>query len=167
MVACFCLGLGDCAVRGDEVDTNAAPASTNEASSQEILRAYLQLQEQLHLTQLAIEQNRQEARETAAQTSEALAGRLHVIENALEAQRTRELEAMQSSNREILLVAGTFAAVGFLAMLLMAFFQWRTVTRLADISAALPGSFALAAPPNRPALGPGESHAVTIGPAEQ
>ena len=167
LLACLWLGSNQGVMHGDEVDTNSAPASTNETSSQEILRAYLQLQEQLHLTQLAVEQNRHEAREVAVQSSETLAGRLHAIEIALEAQRTRELEAMQSSNREILLVAGTFAAVGFLAMLLMAFFQWRTVTRLADISAALPGTFALATPQNRPALGPGDSHAVAIGPAEQ
>jgi tetratricopeptide (TPR) repeat protein len=38
----------------------------------------------------------------------------------------------------LLIVAGTFAGMGLLAMLLMAVFQWRTVNRLAEISAALP-----------------------------
>jgi hypothetical protein len=64
---------------GNEADTNAAPASVNETNNQETLRAYLELQEQLHLTQLAIEQNRKEARETSAQNSEILAGRLQTI----------------------------------------------------------------------------------------
>src|SRR6185369_2595375 len=108
---------------------------------QEILRAYLQLQEQLHLTQLSVEQNRKEARESAIQSSEALAGRLQSIEQTLSTQRARELESIQGSNRVLLILAGTFASVGFVAMLLMSFFQWRTVNRLAQ----LPASFANAA----------------------
>jgi tetratricopeptide (TPR) repeat protein len=149
-------------------ETNAPPAtSSTDTNTQETLRAYLQLQEQLHMTQLAVEQNRREARETAVQNSETLAGRLQSIEKALEAQRARELDAMQSSNRAMLWVAGTFAAVGFLAMLLMSFFQWRTVDHLAEISAALPGSLALGPPPARAALGTGDTHTVTVGPAEQ
>ena len=47
---------------------------------------------------------------------------------ALASQRAQELEAIQSSNRMILFVAGLFAALGFLAMLFMAYFQWRTST---------------------------------------
>ena len=152
----------DCA----EAETNLTSAAVNETNTQETLRAYLQLQEQLHLTQLAVEENRKEARETAAQNSELLAGRLQTIEKALDLQRAHELEAMQSSNRAMLLVAGSFAAVGFLAMLLMSFFQWRTVNRLAEISAALPASLALGAS-GRPALAPADSHVVTVGPAEQ
>ena len=151
-----------------EEETNAVPStSSSETNNQETLRAYLQLQEQLHLTQLAIEQNRREARETAAQSSDALAGRLQSIEKALESQRTRELEAMQSSNRAMLWVAGTFAAVGFLAMLLMSFFQWRTVDHLAEISAALPASLGFGQVQARAALAAGDSHLVTVGPAEQ
>ena len=36
----------------------------------------------------------------------------------------------------MLLLAGIFAAIALIAMFLMAFFQWRTVNRLAEISAA-------------------------------
>ncbi len=162
----FALGQGLDSASGSEADTNLSPATASETNSQETLRAYLQLQEQLHLTQLAIEQNRKEARETAAQNSDLLAGRLQTIEKALESQRARELESMQSSNRTLLLVAGTFATVGFIAMLLMSFFQWRTVNRLAEIAAALPASL-LGAAPSRAAIGAGESHLVTVSPAEQ
>jgi tetratricopeptide (TPR) repeat protein len=150
-----------------EVDTNTASTATTETNNQETLRAYLQLQEQLHLTQLAIEQNRREAKETAAQNSDLLVGRMQTIEKALETERTRELETMQSSNRTVLLVAGIFAGVGFVAVLLMSFFQWRTVNRLAEISAALPASLALAAPSAHNALGAGDSRLVTVSPAEQ
>ena len=144
-------------VLAQEALTNSTPAATGETNNQEILRAYLQLQEQLHLTQLSIEQNRKEARESAAQNAEALAGRLQAIEQALDRQRTRELETMQSSNRVLLLVAGTFATVGFVAMLLMSFFQWRTVNKLAQLPTAA----------QRQELGVGETPVVSIGPAEQ
>jgi tetratricopeptide (TPR) repeat protein len=154
------------ALASAETDTNA-PLSAAETNNQETLRAYLQLQEQLHLTQMAVEQNRREARETAAQSSELLAGRMQAIEKALESQRARELDAMQSSNRVMLTVAGSFATVGFLAILLMSLFQWRTVNRLADISAALPASLALGPAPNRHALTSPEGPLVTVGPAEQ
>lgn len=115
------------------------------------------------MAQMAIEQNRKEAREAAAQNSDVLAGRLLAIEKALETQRSRELEAMQSSNHLMLLVAGTVAGTGFVAMLLMSFFQWRTVNRLAQIS-SLP-SFGWG--PARAALGPGDITLGQVGPAEQ
>jgi hypothetical protein len=151
---------------GAEPDTNVVASTATDTNAQETLRTYLQLQEQLHLTQLAIEQNRREARETAAQNSEALAGRLQTIEKALEAQRSRELEEMQSSNRAMLVVAGTFAGIGFLAMFLMSFFQWRTVNRLAEISASLPASLALSPGNTRSGFG-GDGQVVALGAAEQ
>ena len=73
-----------------ETTTNSlAPTSTEaNTNSQEILRAYLQLQEQLHVTQLAVEQNRKEARDTATQSSEALASRLQAIEQMMVSERS-------------------------------------------------------------------------------
>jgi len=133
-----------------------APSKADDTNSQEILRAYLQLQEQLHATQLAVEQNRRESKEAAARNEEALANRLHGIEQALAAQRARELDAMQSSNRVMLIVAGSFAAVGFLAMLIMAYFQWRTVNGLAELSTILPGPRALGPAAPLAMLGPGD-----------
>ena len=143
------------------------PGRTDDTNAQETLRAYLVLQEQLHQTRLAIEQNRMEAREAASQNAEALAQRLQMIEKALSAQRARELDAMQSSNRVMLTVAGTFAAVGFIAMLLMAYFQWRTVHGLAGLSATLPSSRTLSGGPPVAALGSVDAHLVDVGPAAQ
>jgi tetratricopeptide (TPR) repeat protein len=143
------------------------PETAKETNSLE-LRTYLQLQEQLHATQLAIERNRKEADYAAAQATEALAGRLQAIEQSLLTQRARELEAMQSSNKVMLVVAGAFAAMGFMAMLLMAYFQWRTVSRLAEISAALPGAGrALGAGRPIASLGPGDTQFIPVGRAEQ
>jgi tetratricopeptide (TPR) repeat protein len=119
---------------------------TDETNTQDLLRSYLQVQEQLHATQLAIQRNREETDAGMARNAELLAGRLHDVEQALAAQRGHELElmqnsnsSMQSSNRVMLLVAGSFAAIGFFAMVLMALFQWRTINRLAELSAILPG----------------------------
>ena len=146
---------------------NSAPEAAKETNSLE-MRTYLQLQEQLHATQLAIERNRKEADYAAAQATEALAGRLQAIEQSLLTQRARELEAMQSSNKVMLLVAGAFAAMGFMAMLLMAYFQWRTVNRLAEISAALPRpDRTLGAGRPIAALGPGDTQLIQVGQAEQ
>lgn len=144
----------------DAAPTNSAPVKSEEsnAPSQE-LRTYLQLQEQLHSTQLAIERIRKEAADLAAQNNETLSSRLQAIEQSLSAQRARELEAMQSSNRVMLTVAGAFAGMGFVAMLLMGYFQWKTIKGLADISTAMPSAaLQLAAPRALAALGPGGDH---------
>jgi tetratricopeptide (TPR) repeat protein len=150
-------------VRAADTNTPAvAPLEKRaEETNTDTLRSYLQLQEQLHATQLALERNREEALEEAAKSSQLLTQRLQSIENSLAAQRARELEAMQASNRVMLIVAGSFAGVGFVAMLLMVFFQWRAVNRLAEISTALPSAHAY------PALGPGETAVAQIGHADQ
>ena len=89
------------------------------------------------------------------------------MQEAFSAERARELEAMQRSNRGILLVAGTFAAIGFLALLIMTFFQWRTSRSLAEISAGLPTALGFGPGSADPALGPGDSRQRQGGPVEQ
>lgn len=143
------------AARGAELQPPPG-GKIEETNTQEALRAYLQLQEQLHATQMAVEQNRKDAAESASRAAAELGNRLQGIEHALSLQRARELEAMQSSNRVMLVVAGSFAALGFLAMVLMAYFQWRTVNGLAEISAALPPVRALGPGSALAALGPGD-----------
>jgi tetratricopeptide (TPR) repeat protein len=133
------------------------PVRADDTSAQEMLRGYLQLQEQLHATQLAIEHSRTQAEAAAAQNATALTARLSDIERTLASQRAQELEVMQSSNKVMLLVAGAFAVLGFLAMLSMAYFQWRTINRLAEITSALPLTHA---------LGAGDTHLLTGGASE-
>jgi hypothetical protein len=140
------LSLGSWESLGAE--SSPPPPATNHiegTNSQEALQVYLQLQEQLHATQLAIEQNRQETKEAAAQTAAALAKGLQSIQQALSAQRAQDLQAMQKSNQVMLVVAGTVAAMGFLTMLILTFFQWRMSKGLAEISAALPSALGLGA----------------------
>lgn len=142
----------------------AAPAAKAEDTigSSDTLRSYLQLQEQLRATQLALERNRQEAEALAARNAEAVAARLQLIEAAMTAQRTRELEVVQSSNRLLLVVAGSFAGVGFIAMLLTAYLQWRAVKRLADFAALVPATARLSLP-----AGDNEAKLLGAGATEQ
>ncbi len=165
VLALACFGT---ACSGAETGTLVTiTGKAEETNTQETLRTYLQLQEQLHATQLTIERNRKEADAAATETAKALTARLQGIEQALASQRAQELEVMQSSNKVMLIVAGLFAALGFLAMLFMAYFQWRTINRLAQISSALP--LAQAFGPGAPvgALGAGDAHLLTVGPPEQ
>lgn len=154
VVALLAVGSFEFSSRAASVETNSVstPSRSDEIITQELMRTYLQLQEELHATQLAIDQTRKESQLSAARNAEALAAKLQSLENALSAQRARELEAMQGSNRVMIFMAGTFAVVGFVAMLLMAYFQWRTVHGLAEISSALPAVRALGPGPGIAAL---------------
>src|ERR1043166_6579888 len=112
-----------------------------ETNSQEALRAILGLEDQLRSNQLILERNGKEAREAAARNTELLSKRLQTIENAIAAQHqavsegnARELQAIQSSNRVLVILGGTFAAVASLAVLLVAYFQWRMSKTWAEIS---------------------------------
>lgn len=116
--------------------TESFDATTN---SNDALRSYLQLQEQLHATQLALERNRQEADALAAKNAEAVAAKFKAIEEAMKGQRITELDSMQktlqSNNRLMLIVGGSIAAVGFFVLLVTGYLQWRSVNRLAEVSA--------------------------------
>lgn len=160
---CFLLVLSNHA-------SNATDGSDTNVSSNETLRSYLQLQEQLHATQLALERNRQESDALAARNAEAVAARFKAIEEALTTQRVTELDAlkgsmetlersMESNNRMLMTVAGTIASVGFMILLLTAYLQWRSVTRLADFTAVIQNTRAALPPAGHadvPLLGAGE-----------
>jgi tetratricopeptide (TPR) repeat protein len=155
-------------LRAQSVDASA-PASALPAAdsgSNEALRAYLQLQEQIHDTQLSIERNRLQAQAAAAQEAMALSNRLQAIEQSMTFQRSTDLEEAQRTNHMLLGVLGIFAAIGLGAVLLMVYFQSRAVSRLADISTALAASrqFAL---PAAGSLGFHEADALTNGSVEQ
>jgi tetratricopeptide (TPR) repeat protein len=91
---------------------------------------------------------------------------LQAIEQSLIAQHAGELETAQRTNHLLITIVGIFAAIGFVAALLTAYFQWRAVTRLADISAVLSASRGLTFP-MAGALAVGEHEALTNGSVEQ
>jgi tetratricopeptide (TPR) repeat protein len=115
-------------------------AETNFLSSSEAtgttvqtqINGYLQIQEQLHDTQLAIERNRQQAEVAAKRNADDMA-----------AQRASEVETMQKMQQFMLILAGAFGTIGLLVVLLMAYLQWRTVSRLVELSSLRPPEFAL------------------------
>src|ERR1039458_1861222 len=97
-------------------------AETNSLSSSEAtgitvqtqINGYLQIQEQLHDTQLAIEHNRQQAEAAAKRNADDMA-----------AQRASEVETMQKMQQFMLILAGAFGTIGLLVVLLMAYLQWQ------------------------------------------
>lgn len=123
------------------------PAKTAEESleAQRILRSYLQLQEQLHATLMAIEQARAESTLASRSNADLLTARLELIEKALQQQQEQQRESMQQSNRTMLVLAGIFVGVGFLTLLFMALFQLRGMNRLAEIATGLPAGRMLGA----------------------
>jgi tetratricopeptide (TPR) repeat protein len=170
-VLVLCLAVGSYVQAQEQTaDTNttagAAPVVLQKPdepiSSNEALRVSLQLQEQLHAAQLATERGRKEAEDAAN-----IAARLQAIEQSIAAQHRGELEAAQSTTRFMLVVLTVFAIVGFVAVVLTAYFQWRTVNRLADISAALPGGRRMTDLNSAAALGIGESNLLAATPVEQ
>ncbi len=167
LVALALTGLAGGAIGAEAPSPATAPAKADETNTQDTLRAYLYLQEQLHATQLALERNQHEAEAAAAENARALSNRLQGIEQVLLLQRTQELEAMRSSNRAMRTVALLVLGLGFVAMLFMAYFQWRTINHLGEMSATLPVAHALGAGSAIAALGPGEVPVVAIGPAQQ
>lgn len=149
----------------DAAITGGTPTEAN-AGSNDALRAYLQIQEQLHDTQLALERNRQEAHAAAVQDSVTLSNRLQAIEQSLVVQRASELANAERTNRLLLAIVGVFAVIGFAAALFTAYVQWRAVSRLADISTALSTGRGLAFPTTA-ALGIPEHEALSNGSVEQ
>ncbi len=123
---------------GQNLDTNRAPPSAagiEGTNFEQLVRTSLQLQGELQATHLAVEQNRQEIKEAAVQNAEALSNGLLILQEVFSAQGAREFEVVQRSNKVMLAFGGTLAAIGFVAVLLMTYFQWRTSKCLAEISA--------------------------------
>jgi tetratricopeptide (TPR) repeat protein len=156
--------------RTAETSNSIASAPTvkeDSSTSQDALRSFLQVQEQLRNTQLALEQNRQEAEAAATRNAQMIEGRLSLIEKSMASQRLEELKDLQHSNRLILVAAGVFAVISFLVLLFTAFLQWSAVNRLAGVTAAFPASRALGAGSAPVALGMGEGPLVQTGALEE
>ena len=136
------------ALRGAEPDVVTAaevpssPTNEVEAANALLLRNFLLLQDQLHATQRAVEQARDEAQTDSKRTAELMAARLNLIEQTLNTQRTEEMDSLRRSSRTMLVVVGMVTGLGFLAVVFAGFVQIRAMTRLVEIShqlhAALP-----------------------------
>lgn len=112
-------------------------------AGQDTLNAFLQIQEQLHTTQLLIESNRLTAAAEAQRNAAEMAARIQVLEQTVATQRASEIEATQKAQRLTLILASVFGVVGLAAVLFMAYFQWRAVTRLVELSKLHPPALAM------------------------
>jgi tetratricopeptide (TPR) repeat protein len=148
--ACLAFSVGPgprvFAAETNSLETSISPAV--DTATQSMVNGYLQVQEQLHATRLAIESNRQEVAAALQSNAEDMAARIRFLEKIISEQRAGEIEATRKMQQLTLLLAGTFGAVGLAAMLLMVYLQWRAVTRLVELSAF---------PSSRPALGGGRA----------
>jgi tetratricopeptide (TPR) repeat protein len=111
-------------------DTNAPAAFSRD----ELANNFLQLQAQLHATQLALEQNQQTAVDAAQSNAFVLAARLESLEQSVARQHASDADAARRTQQLTLLMAGGFALAGLGILLLMVYFQWRAFTQLAQVS---------------------------------
>lgn len=111
-------------------ETNTPTSVTRE----EIANSYLQIQEQIHAAQLAIQQDQQAALTAARAQTETLHTRIQSLEKIIEQQRGAEAESARRTQQTTLFLAGAFGLAGLGIMLLMVYFQWRAFTQLAQIS---------------------------------
>ncbi len=109
-----------------------SPAITNNDT---VMNGYLQIQEQLHATQMAIEEIRAAGAVDAKRNADTIAARLESLEQSVAAQRNADTESARRTQQLTLLLAGAFGLAGLGIMALMFYFQWRAFTRIAEISA--------------------------------
>ena len=153
-----CCVLGIVPVRQALADETNPLAPHPSQDARNSLNALLQIQDQLHSMQLLIQSNRVATATEAHRDAADLSARIQVLERSVAAQRTSEAEATQKAQRLTLVVAGAFGVLGLTAMLLMAYFQWRAVTRLVELSAFLPSVRGIEDRDSSPLLSSGEVH---------
>jgi tetratricopeptide (TPR) repeat protein len=111
-------------------ETNSIPTN-----SDAVANGYVQIQAQLHATQLQIEQSREEAAAAAQRNADAMNARITQLEQAISTQRAGDVDAARRTQQLTLYLVGSFGFAGLLILLLMGYFQWRAFSQLAEISA--------------------------------
>jgi tetratricopeptide (TPR) repeat protein len=147
---------------------SAPPLATDKTDVESGPLVLPNFQEQQDIVQQAIEQTRREAEAAVKRNADTLAARLDLIGEALGQQHKRELEALQTSNRTTLIVAGILAGTGLLGVFCMAFFLMRATNRLTEITmAVVPLSHAFSPGPSPNPLTLGDAHLAAANPAER
>jgi tetratricopeptide (TPR) repeat protein len=126
LIGCLYLGLGTSVF----AQTNTLPQTMNPATQ----NALLQIQAQLHDAQSAIDDVRAKDAADAATNAAILTARIEALEQTVIDQRASEIEAARKAQQITLVLAGVIAAVGFGALLLVFYFQWRVFSQFAEIS---------------------------------
>jgi tetratricopeptide (TPR) repeat protein len=135
LVVCAC--LAGARIFAAETDPGSSVQSVDTAT-QSMVNAYLQIQEQLHDTQLTIEKNRQLAEAETRRNAADMAAHIEALQQIITALRASEIEATQKTQQLTLILAGTFGTIVLGLMLLMAYVLWRTATRLVELFSLLP-----------------------------
>jgi tetratricopeptide (TPR) repeat protein len=153
LIVCACVFF---AAQIFAAETNPIVSSqTLDVTAQNAANGYLLIQEQIHATQLAIENNRQEAEAAAKRTDDEMDARIQALEQTIDTQRASDAAATQKIEQMTLLLAGVFGLVCVAVMLLMAYLQWRAVTRLVALVAPPPSALAPASVRTFPTLATG------------
>lgn len=134
--------------------TSRPATSPEDLSQAELLKAYQQLRDQLHATQLAIAlaNSRAEAEATSRAQVTALAEKLEAMKAGMAAERDRqqaerdrqqvERERQQAemhrTNERVLWIAGVFGGVGLIALLLLPMYQMRAINRITELATVRP-----------------------------
>jgi tetratricopeptide (TPR) repeat protein len=134
----FCASLV-CGARLLAAETNSI--SPADLAAQNAVNGYLQVQEQLHDAQMAIETSREEAAAAAQRNADAMSARIQSLEQTIAAQRNADVAVAQKTQQLTLSLVAAFGSAGLGVMLLMVYFQWRVVKRLVDLPS--PQAFAL------------------------
>jgi tetratricopeptide (TPR) repeat protein len=84
--------------------------------------------------QEAIDQLRREFEQNASRNSDAINAGLSLIEPTLNRIQERQMEALRSTNRTILMVAGIFAVIGFLGLVFISLLLVRAIGRFSEMA---------------------------------
>jgi len=152
--------------------TNRVAAVSNEAIAallqqdrQAIEQALEQLREEVSASSKdVIERTARESDALSTKVNETLKERLELIERSLAQRQERELAALRDSNRTFLMVAGLFAGLGFLGIIIAAAILARAINRFSELAMSIPPGHALGRGSDAPALGAGDLH--SIGPIQ-
>ena len=141
MLVCACVFFGARAFTA-ETDSISPPPSADTAT-QAMANGYLQIQEQLHATLLAIDNSRRQAEAEAATNSCRFDG-AHPGPRTDHRRPARQRNRGGAQNAAARAVhGGAFGLIGLGIMLLMVYFQWRVFTQLIKISTWQPSALAL------------------------
>jgi tetratricopeptide (TPR) repeat protein len=126
-----CLFWGAQSLAGDTNTTT----SMSSMSSTDAVNAYIQIQAQLHETQMSVQSNRDQVIAALQQNANSLDARLQSLEQRMEAQRASEANSARRVEQTMLLVAG-IGMLALAAVVIMVFLQLRTATRLIELAMA-------------------------------
>src|SRR6185503_891315 len=138
---------------------NGAPASATLTATNSATSTNSNPVAELRAAQEAIEQLRRELEVSSARNAEAITAGLSLIEPTLARMHERQMEAVQSSNRTILIVAGIFAAVGLVGLIFISLILVRAIGRFSEMAVVGAPRALLTAGHSLAALGEGELRA--------